>query len=326
MFYRIDHETKLTYTGPVTDSVIELRMTPPSTSEQTLMGHRVRLVPSVLTTGYADGFGNRVTIFNMGAPMQELTIMASSCVQLHQRTYDALLDAIPWPNPDLRDEVGAEFIRPSQLAQPCPELEQFLAQLPKSMTTLQQVSEAITELIHQEIEYVKEATTSNTSMAEALRLKKGVCQDFTHIFLGAARSLGIPARYVSGYINQPGEIATHAWCQLWCGQATGWVDVDPTHRELNKYEHILTATGRDFMDVPPNRGVWRGADVEEKISVQVTVQQVDRLPPDLTDATAPVTWSQPQIVQNNLSPQFERMLLQQFRREIVRQQQSQQQQ
>ena len=124
-------------------------------------------------------------------------------------------------------------------------------------------------------------TTARTPVGEALRLGRGVCQDFAHLFLAACRGIGLPARYVSGYIHQPGEVATHAWCQVWTGRS-GWVDVDPTRGTFAGDDYVKIAIGRDYSDVPPNRGVWKGR-AEETIAVSVKVEPIDRVPPDWSD-------------------------------------------
>ncbi len=97
----------------------------------------------------------------------------------------------------------------------------------------------------------------------------------------ACRGIGLPARYVSGYIHEPGEVATHAWCQVWTG-ATGWLDVDPTRGTFAGDDYIKIAVGRDYSDVPPNRGVWKGR-AEETIAVSVKVEPIDRVPADWSD-------------------------------------------
>ena len=124
--------------------------------------------------------------------------------------------------------------------------------------------------------YEKKVTTARTPVGEALRLGRGVCQDFAHLFLAACRGIGLPARYVSGYIHQPGEVATHAWCQVWTGKS-GWLDIDPTRGTFAGDDYIKIAVGRDYSDVPPNRGVWKGR-AEETISVSVKVEPIDRVP------------------------------------------------
>ena len=156
---------------------------------------------------------------------------------------------------------------------------------------------------------------------------RGVCQDFAHVFIGVCRLKGIACRYVSGYVHQPGELATHAWCQMWGGTAVGWVDIDPTHEVWPGNDHVVTAVGRDFDDVPPNRGVWKSSGAEESMIVNVQVQPVDRLPTDLTDPTTAPAWTNaaPTVPRVILPPDRNRMNQQQ-RRPAYRQQQSQQQQ
>jgi transglutaminase-like putative cysteine protease len=127
-------------------------------------------------------------------------------------------------------------------------------------------------------------------LSEALALGCGVCQDFAHLFLGACRGLGLPARYVSGYVRDLGELATHAWCQVWAGEQAGWVDVDPTQGKIVGDEHVVTAVGRDYADVPPNRGVWKGK-AEETINVAVLVELVERLPPDWSQLGEQHAWA-----------------------------------
>jgi transglutaminase-like putative cysteine protease len=101
------------------------------------------------------------------------------------------------------------------------------------------------------------------------------------LFLAACRGIGLPARYVSGYIHEPGEVATHAWCQVWTG-ASGWLDVDPTRGTLVGDDYIKIAVGRDYSDVPPNRGVWKGR-AEETIAVSVKVEPIERVPVDWSE-------------------------------------------
>ena len=136
------------------------------------------------------------------------------------------------------------------------------------------------------LKFESKVTKARTPVSEALALGRGVCQDFAHLFIAACRGLGLPARYVSGYVNHPGEIATHAWCQVWGGDRVGWVDVDPTTREFVADDHVAIAFGRDYSDVPPNRGLWKGR-AEETIAVTVKVEPVDRVPMEWNE------WSQP---------------------------------
>jgi transglutaminase-like putative cysteine protease len=142
------------------------------------------------------------------------------------------------------------------------------------------------ESVGQALKFEPRVTKVRTTVSEALALGKGVCQDFAHLTIAACRGLGIPARYVSGYVNHPGELATHAWCQVWGGDRVGWVDIDPTTRKFVGDDHVAVAFGRDYSDVPPNRGLWKGR-AEETIAVTVKVEPVDRVPLEWNEWAVP---------------------------------------
>jgi transglutaminase-like putative cysteine protease len=285
MLLRIQHETKLSYSEPVTETVFEVRMAPPSDEDQTNLGYRLRIIPAAPVTIYRDGFGNRVDLFNILTSYNELVIRATSIVK---RTT---------------------------------ELDEFISNLPQNSTRLIDVIQQVTDAAKSRLVYEKKVTTARTPVGEALRLGRGVCQDFAHLFLGACRGIGLPARYVSGYIHQPGEVATHAWAQVWTGRS-GWIDVDPTRGTFVGDDYIKIAVGRDYSDVPPNRGVWKGR-ADETISVSVKVEPIQRVPTDWSDWSAiqapwsAASWiqSQSRIQRVKLNPQAS-----------YRQQQGQQQQ
>jgi transglutaminase-like putative cysteine protease len=129
--------------------------------------------------------------------------------------------------------------------------------------------------LRERIEYKKGVTSSATTVSDALDLGQGVCQDFSHLGLALLRMIGIPARYVSGYLYRetPRELETHAWCEAYV-PSVGWIAIDPTHGEFASEGHVAVAVGRSYADVPPNRGVYRG-EAEEKIAVKVTIDRLD---------------------------------------------------
>ena len=132
------------------------------------------------------------------------------------------------------------------------------------------------------IEYKKGVTHSHTKLSDVLTARAGVCQDLTHVALGLLRARGIPARYVSGYLHRPEsgeELESHAWCEVYSAER-GWVAIDATHRTLAEAGHVSVGVGRDFSDVPPNRGVYRGGGTET-ISAGVTIEEVKELPEGL---------------------------------------------
>jgi transglutaminase-like putative cysteine protease len=288
MLLRIIHETKLTYTSPVAETVFEVRMAPPTDEDQTNLGYRLRTTPQAAVTSYRDGMGNRVDLFNVTKPYRELVILATSYVRTHRRPGPSRLDG----QSRLGDaEVGIdaiELLRPSPLVDQCTALDEFVASLPLPSTAGSAVGfiEAVMGAVADRLKFEPKVTKARTPVSEALALGRGVCQDFAHLFIAACRGLGLPARYVSGYVNHPGEIATHAWCQLWGGDRVGWVDVDPTTRKFVADDHVAIAFGRDYSDVPPNRGHWNGR-AEETIAVTVKVEPVDRVPMEWNEWSVP---------------------------------------
>ncbi len=280
MLLRISHETRLSYTAPVSETVFEVRMAPPTDDDQTALGYHLKTTPQSPVTSYRDGLGNRVDLFNIAKPYAELVIAATSYVRTHRRPGPARLDAAA--RPLVAGEVAVEaleYLQPSPLVDRSEALDGFVAGLPPQSATMSG-SEYVNSLIDAvagRLKFEARVTKSRTPVSEALALGRGVCQDFAHLFIGVCRGLGLPARYVSGYVNHPGEIATHAWVQVWGGEAVGWVDVDPTARKFVADDYVAIAFGRDYSDVPPNRGLWKGR-AEETIAVTVKVEPVDRVP------------------------------------------------
>ncbi|RUL85838.1 transglutaminase family protein [Tautonia sociabilis] len=287
MLLRIQHETRFSYSAPVTETVFEVRKAPQSDEDQTTLRYRLLTTPQAPVTSFHDGFGNRVDLFNIAKPYRELVIRATSFVRTHRRPVTDRLAGVPWPPAGPFDVDASEYLLRSPLVDPSPALDAFVSQLPPPSGRAIDDLAALMASVRGRLTYEKRATTARTVLSEALAGGKGVCQDFAHLFLGACRGLGIPARYVSGYVNHPGELATHAWCQAWCGEGIGWVDVDPTAGEFSGDDYVVIAIGRDYSDVPPNRGVWKGA-AEEQIAVSVAVDAVDRLPFEWNEWASPV--------------------------------------
>ena len=321
MLLRIDHETRLTYSEPVTESVIKVRMAPPSGEDQTVMNYRLRTTPSASITSFRDGFGNRADLFNVLPPHRELVINATSFVQTHRRPSLTRLNGVVLATDGQIDLEAADYVRPSRLTGEGPALAEFVAGLPRQTGLLADRVQELVMAVRARLAYEKKVTTVHTPVTEALALGRGVCQDFAHLLIAACRAVGLPARYVSGYVNQPGEVATHAWAQIWAGPDCGWVDIDPTHDTWPGDDHVVTAVGRDYADVPPNRGVWKGA-ATETIAVTVTVRPLDRLPPEARELVSAPAW----VGTSTPQPLSRSKFQQQSQSRVIRQQQSQQQQ
>lgn len=288
MLLRIQHETKFSYTMPVSETVFEVRMAPQSDDDQTSLSYRLKITPQAQVTSYRDGFGNRVDLFNVPTAYHELVVLTTSFVRTHRRPVTERLAKARalWPDDRAVAVEAMEFLQPSPLVPRCPELDQFVAGLSLPSGPLAETLSALMAAIQSRLKYEKGVTRTRTPVGEALALGRGVCQDYAHLGIGACRELGLPARYVSGYINHPGELATHAWFQVWAGDQPGWVDVDPTHGEFVGDDYVVTAVGRDYDDVPPNRGLWKGRG-EESMNVSVNIEPVERVPHEWNDWSAP---------------------------------------
>lgn len=282
MLLRITHETRLSYSREVTGTIFEARMAPRSDDDQTAYHYAISTNPAAPITSFRDGDGNRVDLFNIFEPYDKLTVSASSYVRTHRREVSARMKdaqvrsgSSPEMGLDLR-----ELFKPSPLVPNGPLLTELASSLawPESESASDRAAR-ILDAIRERLVYESDVTHAWSSVEEVLELNRGVCQDFAHVLIGLARLKGMPARYVSGYINQPGQIATHAWAQVWFGPRAGWIDLDPTRGIFATDDHITVAYGRDYSDVPPNRGLWAG-EANESIEVVVEIAPVDRLPSD----------------------------------------------
>ena len=205
-------------------------MAPPTDEGQTNLGYQLRTTPAAPVTVYRDGFGNRVDLFNLLAPYRELVIRATSIVRMHRVEPSlARLERVSFePQLDeFRTAETIEYLLPSPLVKRCPELDDFVASLPACDGPMSEVAARLVAAVRSRLVYEKKVTTARTPVGEALRLGRGVCQDFAHLLLAACRGVGLPARYVSGYLHLPGEVATHAWCQLWAAGSDGWTSTRP---------------------------------------------------------------------------------------------------
>ncbi|GIW87022.1 MAG: transglutaminase [Isosphaeraceae bacterium] len=298
MLLKIHHLTRFRYTKPVDHTVSAVRMAPRSDEDQTLLSFQLQSVPAAGLFSYRDGYGNRVDLFHVTAAYRELRLEATSLVRTHRRPALARLGNRPWDPSWSIGLEAAEFGGPSPLIDASPEREALVAALPRPASDpLRTYLPTLMQALRERFRYDPRVTTERTPLSEALRLGRGVCQDYAHLFIGSCRSLGIPARYVSGYVNHPGEIATHAWCQVWCGPEVEWLDLDPTTGQFVADDHVVVAIGRDYSDVPPNRGVWKG-EGEEQMEVSVRVEVLERLPSSW-ETTEELTSQRPPIPSAN---------------------------
>lgn len=283
LHYAIRHVTRFSYASPVSESLMEVRMQPRSEGAQRCLRFELGIAPRARVLGYRDYLGNSIHHFDVPARHSTLTVTARAHVQID--TLPALPTALPdaaWEQVDAWAAGGEhfDFRHPSRFAAWNEPLLGYLSGLGAAgkraddpLTTVRQVMAAISG----DFEYVPKSTRVDSPIDDALAARKGVCQDFAHVMIAIARRLGLPARYVSGYIareaaaDRDGLVAsaTHAWVEVLLPDL-GWIGFDPTNSTEAGARHIRVAVGRDYADVPPTRGVFKGHSASQ-LSVSVDV-------------------------------------------------------
>lgn len=260
---RIKHVTGFTYAGTAHASYNEARMTPLTVPGQTTLFSQVECTPGAVTWRYSDYWGSQVTVFDLQRPHQQLRVTATSLVETADRTVSEV--DLGWDEllPDSIMDQHVEVLAATSLTAIDAELAGMARDLAKDLTP-GQAAHAVAAWVQTNVEYVPGSTGVRTSAQEAWSLRKGVCQDIAHLTLGMLRSLGIPTRYVSGYLypRASGEVGdtiagqSHAWVEWWSGE---WVGFDPTNGVPAGLRHVIVARGRDYADVTPLKGVYHGA-------------------------------------------------------------------
>ncbi len=279
MILEVQHETRLTYSEPVTESLTELRMEPVSDADQSCRSFHLAVHPSAGLFRYQDGFGNSVHHFNLLPPHEEVRILAASVVETHPRPRDLAGSRATYPLDLAETDLGVhDFLKFRGPVRPTPRLAPLLEALrPRPGASVAELAVRVCHHIHTHFEYARDVTLASSPVDDVLEQGKGVCQDFTHLMIAVLRSFEVPARYVSGYVHRPNkESQSHAWCELWLPDV-GWVGLDPTNNRPAGETFIKAAVGRDFTDVPPNKGVYRGRG-REAIFVRVETRELAGLP------------------------------------------------
>jgi transglutaminase-like putative cysteine protease len=284
MLLEVRHITQYHYAEPVRESVMELWMQPQKSATQRLVSFELEIEPRAQLFSYADSFGNAVYHFDVPHAHERLTVVARSAVET--QAPDPLperLDRGEWDR--LRsDFVRGEcfdFLRPHGYVEETEALKAFVAK--RGIGDLAQndplsAVHALNTAISEAFEYEAGVTEADSPIDIALAEGRGVCQDFAHIMIAICRSWGVPARYVSGYLftnrsngDRSDPDATHAWVEVFL-PSLRWVGFDPTNNCLAGERHIAVAIGRDYGDVPPSRGVYKG-EAESQLAVGVTVRR-----------------------------------------------------
>jgi transglutaminase-like putative cysteine protease len=272
---RVVHSTGYAYKSPVTASFNEARLTPRSDSRQNVILNRVETVPATRSYRYVDYWGTAVTAFDLHAPHTELEVTSSSVVETEKG--QAPETKVSWDDLDSEavvdrfDEVlGATHYTPAS---------KRIARVGQKIAKEHEPFEAIVAAanwVHSELDYVPGTTGVHSSGLDALREGRGVCQDFAHLTLILLRGMGIPSRYVSGYLHPQSKAdvgdtidgQSHAWIQAWTG---GWWNYDPTNDSEINEQYISVGVGRDYSDVSPLKGIYSGeGSTDLDVVVEIT--------------------------------------------------------
>jgi transglutaminase-like putative cysteine protease len=276
---RVQHTTHYEYAGPVTTSYNEARMTPLSVIGQTTIDARLDIRPAVRAFRYWDYWGTMVHAFDLHQPHNELTVSASAVVETSE--WKPITETTDWDGltaDDQRDR-WCELLSPSHYVPG----DQALAARAASLRAQDfgdplATAVAANSFVHDHMTYEKGSTTVATSGPEAFGAGSGVCQDFAHVLLGILRSMGIPSRYVSGYLYPDADVTlgqahagqSHAWVEAWVGD---WLALDPTHGGFAGPQHVIVARGRDYADVTPLKGIFTGGPVKH-LDVEVELTRI----------------------------------------------------
>ncbi len=280
MYYSILHKTRFRYSAPVRESITEVRMRPRSEGAQRCLSFRLATAPAARAHSYTDSYGNIVHHFDVPAPHKQITITAESIVILPPPS--PLPEALA---PDAWAELDAltaaedhwDFLAPSRFTEPTALLEELARELElrrrgDPLSLLRELNGRL----YAAFAYEPGHTEVDSPIDVALAARRGVCQDYAHVMIALVRSLAIPCRYVSGYLfhraedhDRSADDATHAWVEALL-PGLGWVGLDPTNNLVAGERHIRTAVGRDYADVPPTRGVYKGR-AESALEVGVKV-------------------------------------------------------
>ena len=273
------HRTRYRYAEAVRDSFNELRVRPVDGEHQDCERFLLKVLPPVRLRHYLDLHANHVNFFELYEAHTSLEIECRSRVATRSRAATA---GAGFPMARVgecaRMERCHEYLQRSRYVDPSPEAWRLAVDATHGHEDVWSAAVAIRELVRREFAYEPGTTTAQTPARDVLRDRRGVCQDFAHVMLAMCRSLGIPARYVSGYLyNGPRELlrgaqASHAWCEVFV-PGPGWRGLDPTNDQPTDERYVKVAVGRDYADVAPVQGSYRGTPGQE-LTVEVEVQRV----------------------------------------------------
>lgn len=281
-FY-IHHTTKYTYSNTVIDAANKIMLYPINDAFQKVTAQNINVNTRPIIETYTDYFNNIVGTFMIVEPHTSLAIESEIEVAVYPRKFpeDAVEAKLQWENLKALSHKTEflDFIKFKPFTG-SKEVTDYLQSFDLEKITPYQFLQELSSFIFNEFKYIKGITTVNTTLDEVWEIKSGVCQDFTNFMLQVCKMMGIPARYVSGYLCPyesiiRGEGATHAWIEAYIPNY-GWLGFDPTNNIIATEHHVRLAIGRNYNDCSPVRGVFRGK-VEDKLEVNVTVDTTKKL-------------------------------------------------
>ncbi|HEY0002433.1 MAG TPA: transglutaminase family protein [Actinoplanes sp.] len=276
---RVQHKSGFDYAGPVSSSYNEARMWPRNEARQAVLDARIEVWPPARTSRYEDYWGTVVTAFDVHARHESLTVTATATVETLPPG-DLIDTGASWADMARPENVDRhyELLMPSRRTTLDDELNAIVAGIKSGHRTPHAAALAICEFVRSEVTYQPGATGVQSDALHAWAQRKGVCQDISHLTVGMLRQLGIPARYVSGYLHpkRSAKIGdsvvgqSHAWVEWWVGR---WTAFDPTNGVPIGERHVVVGHGREYGDVPPLKGVYAGPKSTGQ-AVEVTITRL----------------------------------------------------
>lgn len=284
MRFQVSHTTEYRYPAPASESFAELRVCPQDNASQRIISRRLELSPEVRVDDYVDYFGNRVEFFSIPYRHNSLTVTSATDIETFPaQPSEAVLGISVGEARQIfnsRRYQVFEYMEPSHHV-PLNQHRRIRQKFFRQADSYGDALRALNTWIYKNFEYKPGETSITTTIADVVAQRRGVCQDFAHLMLAILRSNGIPARYVSGYIEAydpektgpklVGAAASHAWVEVYLPGGTWW-GLDPTNNQPAGERHIEVAFGRDYSDVAPMRGTYKGA-VDQKLNVIVSLER-----------------------------------------------------
>lgn len=309
MFYTIRHITRFKYDSAVHETLMEVRKHPRTEMTQRCLSFQLRIMPKARTFWYRDYLGNTIYHFDVPGTHRQLVVAAEALVET--RPPIALPSSLPvsaWHDLDNAVQEGdfSEMLMTSHYVRPSDALSELAAEIgverrSDPLTLLRE----ITAGVYSALDYSPRSTQVDSPIEVALRNRRGVCQDMTHILAALIRPLGIPCRYVSGYLYHPKpnrdrsvDGASHSWVECFLPEL-GWIGFDATNNLITEERHIRTAIGRDYADVPPTRGVFKGS-AKGELTVAVRVAPSDAPPSTEPEFLEANSWNVEETVATQL--------------------------